>query len=140
MAAIYARLRNQYKFKYQTVFSARFDKQHNDGQTLNKIELYKNLNDIHNLTERGNNNIGNKSTLENQFQNQHSRWRLDKLISMTIHFHRVADLLDLGYVKFPLRSSATLKIQNGVKNGFIWSILVHLHPVANSKTGHPTRI
>ena len=27
MATIYARLINQYKFKYQTVFSARFDKQ-----------------------------------------------------------------------------------------------------------------
>ena len=30
MAAIYARLMNQYKYKYQTVFSARIDKQDED--------------------------------------------------------------------------------------------------------------
>ena len=31
MSIIYARLINQYKFRYQTVFSARFDKQNEDG-------------------------------------------------------------------------------------------------------------
>ena len=34
LAVIYARLINQYKFKYQTVFSARFDKQDEDNQVL----------------------------------------------------------------------------------------------------------
>ena len=32
LSIIYARLINQYKFRYQTVFSARFDKQDEDGQ------------------------------------------------------------------------------------------------------------
>ena len=32
LAVIYIRLKNQYKFKYQTVFSARFDKQDEDNQ------------------------------------------------------------------------------------------------------------
>ena len=32
LAVIYTRLINQYKFKYQTVFSARFDKQNEDNQ------------------------------------------------------------------------------------------------------------
>ena len=34
LAVIYARLINQYKFKYQTVFSARFDKQNEDGEII----------------------------------------------------------------------------------------------------------
>ena len=44
MANIYARLLNQYKFKYQTKFSARLDKQDEDDQVLDEIELYNNLN------------------------------------------------------------------------------------------------
>ena len=39
MANIYARLTNQNKFKYQTVFSARIDKQDEDDQVLDEIEL-----------------------------------------------------------------------------------------------------
>ena len=34
MATIYARLINQYKFRYQTKISARFDKQDEDNQVL----------------------------------------------------------------------------------------------------------
>ena len=44
MATIYSRLKNQYKPNYQTVFSARFDKQDEDGQMLDEIDLYINLN------------------------------------------------------------------------------------------------
>ena len=40
MATTYARFRNQYKIRYQTVFSARFDKQDEDGQMLDEIEFY----------------------------------------------------------------------------------------------------
>ena len=43
MVAIYARLRNQYIFKYSTVFSARFDKQAEDGLVKDEIELNNNL-------------------------------------------------------------------------------------------------
>ena len=39
-----ARLINQYRFKYQTVFSATFDKQDEDDQVLDEIELYISLN------------------------------------------------------------------------------------------------
>ena len=51
LAVIYARLINQYKFNYQTVFSARFDKQDEDGQLLDETELFINLNINHNLTK-----------------------------------------------------------------------------------------
>ena len=37
MATIYARLINQYIFKYRTVFLAKFDKQDEDNQILDEI-------------------------------------------------------------------------------------------------------
>ena len=43
-------------------------------------------------------------------------------------------------VKIPLRNSATLKIQNDDKYCFPWSILAHLHAIAESETGHATRV
>ena len=42
---------NEIKYIYQTVFSARFDKQDEDNQILDETELFVNLNNIHNLTE-----------------------------------------------------------------------------------------
>ena len=42
LSVIYARLINQYKFKYQTVFSARFDMQDEDGQLSEETELFIN--------------------------------------------------------------------------------------------------
>ena len=51
LAVIYARLINQYKFRYQTVFSARFDKQNEDIQLLDERELFINLNINHYLTQ-----------------------------------------------------------------------------------------
>ena len=38
LSVIYARLINQYIFKYQTVFSARFGKQDEDNQVLDETE------------------------------------------------------------------------------------------------------
>ena len=49
MAIIYARSINQYKFKCHTIFAARFDKQDQDGQMLDEIELYINLKKNQNL-------------------------------------------------------------------------------------------
>ena len=45
-----------------------------------------------------------------------------------------------SYVKIPLRSSAILNIENNDKYCFIWSIVAHLHPIADSKNGHATRV
>ena len=39
MSVIYARLINQYKFKYQCVFLALFDKQGEDGELLDETEF-----------------------------------------------------------------------------------------------------
>ena len=51
MSIIYAKLINQYKFRYQVVFSARFDKQDGDGLLLDETELFINLNINQNLTQ-----------------------------------------------------------------------------------------
>ena len=51
MAKFYARLINRSIFKNQVVFRARFDKQDEDDQILDKIELYNHLKINENLTE-----------------------------------------------------------------------------------------
>ena len=51
LSVVYARLINQYIFKYQTVFSASFDKQEKDDQVLDETEFFINLKIYHILTE-----------------------------------------------------------------------------------------
>ena len=51
LSVIYARLVNQFKYKYQTVFSARFDKQDEDNHVLDETELFNKLYINYNLIE-----------------------------------------------------------------------------------------
>ena len=81
LSVIYARLINQYKFKYHTLFSASFYKINEEDQKNNEIELYINLKINHNLTESDIDNIDIRSQLEHQIQNQdvkESGWVFDK--------------------------------------------------------------
>ena len=81
LSVIYARLINQYKFKYHTLFSASFYKINEEDQRNNEIELYMNLKSNHNLTESDNDNIDVKSQLEHQIQvleMKESGWIFDK--------------------------------------------------------------
>ena len=140
MSIIYARLLNQYKIRYQTVFSARFDKQDEDGQILDETELFINLNINQNLTQSDIDNINITFPLERQIQQQEmkdSGWRFDKLYSMTIYFYKTNDLNGSNYVKIPLRSNAILNIENNDKYCFLWSISACLHPCNNT---HPNRV
>ena len=128
---IYARKINQYKFKYQTVFSARFD-----DQVLDETELFINLNMNYNLTESDLDKIDIKSPLEHQIQAQElkdSGWRFDKINSMTVYFYKTGEMNGLSYVKIPLRSSAILNIEND-KYCFLLSILAYLNPCNNNHT------
>ena len=87
MAILSARFINQNKLNYQTVFSARLDKQDEDNQALEEIELYINLNINHNLTGTDIDIIDIKSPLEQKVQQQEmkdSGWRFDKKNSMTL--------------------------------------------------------
>ena len=137
LAIIYARLINKYKFKYQTVFSARFDKQNEDNQVLDETELFINLNINHNLTQTDLNNINVVSSLEHQIQQQEmkdSGRRFDKINSMTIYFYKTTEMNGSNYIKIPLRSNAILNVENNDKYCFLWSILAWLHPCNNN---HP---
>ena len=82
LSVIYARSINQYKFKYQTVFSARFYKQDENNQLLDKTELFINLIINHNSTETDLDSIYIKSPLEHQIQREKTKnwgWRFDKI-------------------------------------------------------------
>ena len=68
MAPFSARLAFRQKFKSQSVFATRFDKQDEYGGMLDEIELYINLNFQQNLTESDGRNIDIISPIENQLQ------------------------------------------------------------------------
>ena len=140
LSVIYARLINHYKFKYQTVFSAKFNKQNEDGELLVETELFINLNINHNLTQSDLDKIDIRSPLEHQIQQQEmkvSGWRFDKINSMTIYFYKTAEMNGSNYVKIPLRSNTILNFENNDKYCFLWSILACLHPCNNN---HPNRV
>ena len=140
MSIIYSRLINQYKFRYQVVFSARFDKQDEDGLLLDETEVFINLNINQNLTQSDIDNINITFPLERQIQQQEmkdSGWRFDKVNSMTIYFFKTTEMNGSNYVKIHLRSNAILNIENNDKYCFLWSILASLYPCNNN---HPNRV
>ena len=140
MSIIYARLINQYKFRYQVVFSARFDKQDEDGQILDETELFINLNINQNLTQSEIDNVNITFPLERQIQQQEmkdSGWRFDMINSMKIYFLKTKELNGSNYIKIPLRSNAILNIENNDKNCFLWSLLAYIYPCNNN---HPNRV
>ena len=129
LSVFYARLINQYKFKYHTFFSASLYKINEEDQRYNEIELYMNLKINHNLSESDIDNIDVRSQLEHQIQIQETKesgWIFDKINSMKISFYKTVELNGTSYVKFPLRSNAILKVQNNDKYCFVWSILASL--------------
>ena len=140
LSVIYARLINQYKFKYHTLFSASFYKIIEEDQRKNEIELYMNLKIINNLTKCDIDNIDVTLQLDHQIQIQETKesgWIFDKINSMKISFYKTTELGGTSYIKIPLRSNAILNIQNKDKNSLIWSILACLHPCEND---HPNRV
>ena len=140
LSIIYARLIYHYKFRYQTVLSARFDKQDENNQVLDETELFNNLNINHKVTQTDIDNIDVKSPLEHQIQTlelKDSGWRFDKNNSLTIYFYKTDERNGRSYVKILLRSNAILNIENNDKYCFLWSILAYLHPCNKI---HPNRV
>ena len=70
MIVIYARIINQYKFKYQCVFLCNFDKLDENDMMLDQTELFINLKINHNLTESDLRNINIRWNLESKFNNK----------------------------------------------------------------------
>ena len=125
---------------FQTVFSARFDKQNEYNQVIYETELIFNLNISHNLTESDRDKTDIKSPLEHQIQQQEVKnfgWRLDKINRMAVYFYKTVELNGSNYVKIPLRSNDNSIIENIEKYCFIWSVLASLHPCNNN---HPYRV
>ena len=105
MAMIYARLIGQYKFKFQVVFSALFEKMNEFGYIENKTEMYISLKLNHVLTLSDFDNLTINSQVESQIENKQmkeSGWVFDKLVSMTIYFYKTNELNGSSYVKIPL--------------------------------------
>ena len=101
----YAKKINQHKFKYQTMFSARFDKQDEDGQILDEIEFFCYLKFHRNVTVSDFDNFDVRSQLEQQIQNQKSKdsgWSFDKINPMTIYFSKRIEIYGSYYAKLPL--------------------------------------
>ena len=73
MATIYARLKNQYKFKYHIFFSASFYKTNEEDQRSKETEFFIKLNGNHNITASDINDIDVKSQLEHQIQIQETK-------------------------------------------------------------------
>ena len=87
MAINYARLMNQYKFKYHIFISAGFYMINEENQESEEIEIFINLNTNLKMTETDIDNIDVKSQLEHQIQIQEtkdSRWLFEKINSMKI--------------------------------------------------------
>ena len=140
LSVIYARLINQYKFNFHTLFSASFYKIKEEDQRQNEIELYMNLKINHILIESDIDNIDVRSQLDHQIlvqENRESGWIFDKMNSMKKSFYKTVELNGTSYVKIPLRSNDILNVQNNDKYCFIWSILASLHPCENT---HPSRV
>ena len=140
MATVYARLINQYKFKYHKLFSASIYKINEEDQRSDEIESFINLNIKNNLTETDIIKKDVKSQLEHQIQIQETKesgWIFDKINSMKIRFYKTGELNGSSYIKIPLRTNALINIKNEDKYCFIWSILASLHPCEND---HPNRV
>ena len=140
MATIYARLSNQYRFKYYILFLASFYKINEEDQRSDKTESINNLKISHKLKETDLKNIDVKSQLEHQIQLQEAKESggiFHEINSMKINFFKSGELNGSNYVKIPLRSSALISFKNDDKNCFLWSILAKLHPC---KYNHPNRV
>ena len=87
MGIVQTRLINQCKYQNQTVVSATFDKQGEDGLMLDEIVLWINLIFNQNLAENHINFFVKKFPSENQIKNQQTKdsdWGFDENSSMTI--------------------------------------------------------
>ena len=100
-------MKNQYKFKYQPVFSAKFDKQDQDEKMLDETELYINLNVNHDFTETDLDNLNVRFSSEEQIRRQELKdfgWRFDNINSMKINFYKTEEKNGSSSVTISLRS------------------------------------
>ena len=91
LSNIYVRLINQYKFRYQTVFSAVFDKQNEDEK-----ELFIDLNISNSLSQSDIDKIDVISPLKHKIHDEEIRdsdWQFYKINSMTVYFYNDSNII-----------------------------------------------
>ena len=91
LSNIYVRLINQYKFRYQTVFSTVFDKQNEDEK-----ELFIDLNISRNLTQSDIDKIDIISLLRRKIHDEEMKdfdWQFYKINSMTVYFYNDSNII-----------------------------------------------
>ena len=143
MDNVHARLTYQHKLEYQTVLSARLDKQNEEYKVLDEIEFHKKLNINRNLTDSDIDNMNVRSLLEQDVLHQETKdwgWRFNKNNSMTMYFCKTTEFNGSSYLFLPLKYSAFFLVEDDVILCFNWSILAHLHPIADLKNGHTTSV
>ena len=140
MSHLYAKIKNQYKFKYQLTFSVKFDKYGEDDEIISEIELPMSLSITHNLTQSEIGKINIQWTLENRIQSiemKESVWNFQRNNTMGISFYKSGDLNGSIYFKILLRSNASVNKKNDDKFCFICPKMASLHP---GKNDHPSRV
>ena len=104
MATIYARLIDEYKFKYLIVVLPSFYKTNGADQKSDEIEFFISLNINHILAESNFNGIDVKSQLEHRIQikeTKESDWIFNKINSMKMSFFETCELNGSSYVEIP---------------------------------------
>ena len=103
---MYAKLINQYKFKYQLNFIVLFNKFGEEDEIISEIELPITLSITDNLTQSEIDNIIIQWTLENTIQAvemEESGWNFQRINTLSISFYKSGELNGSSYVKNPLR-------------------------------------
>ena len=112
MATLHARLTNQYKHKYQSMFWASFYIVIEEDKRSDGFGLSFNLNFNRNLTESDIENYDVKSQLEHQSQIQKTKgsgWMFDEISSRKTGFYNTTDMHGSFFLKIQLISNATHK-------------------------------
>ena len=139
MSNIYAKVKNQFIFKYQLTFLVIFSKHGKDIEILSETQLSNTLGITLKLTESGLDNSNTQWTLENRLQSiqiEESRENFQKINTMKISFYKSGELNGSSYVKIPRTTSAHLNVKNDDKFSSLWSVLAKLHLCNND---HPNR-
>ena len=143
MSLVYAKLMNQYIFKYQLTLLVLLHKHGEDFEITSETELPITLSITHKLTQSEIDIINIQWTLEKRLQSiemEEPSWNFQRINTISILFYKSGELNGSRYFKIRSRSSAKFNIKGDDKYCFFWSILAKLHPISDSQNGHATRI
>ena len=127
----YGELISQFKFKIRFYANVKYLLEHED-ESPEEVNLYIGVDIINILTRLQLNDIDIMTDLDNEIENRDmegSGWNIQGINHLKKYFHKTNPINGLTYVKFPIRTSSILNIQNNDTYCFVWSILADIHPV-----------